>query len=278
MSNTTIKVSVKNGKQPLMRDIYFYLMTQSWSKIFLIIFLVFVLINVVFGTIYFNLPMALNMRGPNWWDCFFFSVQTLATIGYGMISPVSFYANILVSIEAGIGIIYTALVTGIVFSKFSRPMSKILFSKPILINMHNGRKVLTFRVGNTRGNDIVDASITVSALIEETSPEGTTLRRIQDLKLERSHSPFFSLSWVIFHTLDESSPLYKLIHNNSLDPKIISVVSLLIGHDGNYSQTVYSRQAYYPEDFVFDRHFKDVLKNLPDRTIEIDFRDFHELK
>ncbi len=278
MSNTSIKVHVKNSQQPFIRDIYFYLMVQSWIKIFIFIFLIFIAINIAFGSVYFFLPNALSMTNAGWWDCFFFSVQTLSTIGYGVMAPTSFYAHLVVSLQAGFGLLFTALVTGIVFSKFSRPSSKILFSKPILINNHNSQRVLTFRVGNTRGNDIVDASITVSALVEELSEEGTVLRRIKELKLERSRSPFFSLSWVVFHIIDESSPLYDLIKSNSIDPKLVSIACLLIGHDGNYSQTVYSRHSYYPENFMFDRHFKDVLTNLPDRSIEIDFEHFHSLK
>ena len=277
MTNTNIKVHVKNSKQPLMRDIYFFLMINSWTKVFSIIFFIFILINVIFGSIFFFLPNSLNASEPSWWDCFFFSIQTLSTIGYGSISPVSFEANLVVSIEAGLGMLFTALVTGIVFSKFSRPSSKILFSKPILVNHHNSKRVLTFRVGNTRGNDIVDASMVVSALIEEVSPEGTKLRRIQELKLERARSPFFSLSWVVFHVLDESSPLYSYIDSDSIHSKLISISCLLTGHDGNYSQTIYARQSYFPEDFFFGRYFKDVLTSRSDRSIEIDFQYFHAL-
>lgn len=278
MGNTSIKVHVKNSKQPLMRDIYFFLMINSWTKVFIIIFFAFILINILFGSLFYLLSNSLSVSDPSWWDCFFFSVQTLSTIGYGAVSPLSFEANLIVSIEAGLGMLFTALVTGIVFSKFSRPSSKIMFSKPILVNNHNSKRVLTFRVGNTRGNDIVDASIIVSALIEEISPEGTKLRRIQELKLERSRSPFFSLSWVVFHTIDESSPLFNLINNNSINSKLVSIACLLTGHDGNYSQTIYARHSYFPEDFVFDKYFKDVLTNISDRSIAIDFQYFHTLK
>ncbi len=244
----------------------------------MIIYFAFILINVLFGSIYFLLPNSLTLENPSWWDCFFFSIQTLSTIGYGTISPLSFDANLVVSIESGLGLIFTALVTGIVFSKFSRPSAKITFSKPVLINNHDGKRVLTFRVGNIRGNDIVDASIKVSALIEEKSAEGTKLRRIRELKLERSHSPFFSLSWVLFHPIDEHSPIFDLVGSDSIDPKLFSIACLLTGHDGNYSQTIYARHSYYGEDFVFDRYFADVLTNLPDRVIEIDFMHFDDLR
>ncbi len=277
MSSARNKVHVKNSKQPLMRDIYYYLMINSWSRVFCIILFAFISINALFATLYFYLDNALSAPYFNWWDCFFFSVQTFSTIGYGAISPVSFQANLLVSLEAAVGLLFSALVTGIVFSKFSRPSAKIVFSRPILINNHHSKRVLSFRVGNTRGNDIVDASLSVSALIEEISPEGSSLRRIKELKLERSRTPFFSLSWVVFHVLDESSPLFDCFNSNSIDSKLISIACLLTGHDGNYSQTVYSRYSYYPEDFVFDKYFTDVLKNLPDKSIEIDFQYFHSL-
>jgi len=278
MGNQSIKVHVKNSRQSLMRDIYYFLMIQSWSRVFFLVFFSFIFINIIFGSLYYLFPNSLSLSDLTWWDCFFFSIQTLSTIGYGAISPASFSANIIVSIEASIGLLFTIFATGVVFSKFSRPLSKIVFSGPILINSHHGKKVLTFRVGNMRGNDIVDATIVVSALIEDNSPEGTSLRSIKDLKLERSRSPFFSLSWVLFHVIDEDSPLFELIQSNNIDSKLISIACLLTGHDGNYSQTIYSRHSYFPEDFVFDSYFKDVLTNLPDRSIEIDFQHFHSLR
>ena len=136
------------------RDLYYFLIQLSWKKFFGLILFLFLLINIIFSNFYYFSPNSLNIQHPSWWDCFFFSVQTFSTIGYGVISPQSFAANIFVTFEAALGLISSAIITGIVFSKFSKPKARILFSKNILIQTINHKKVLSFRVGNHRANDL----------------------------------------------------------------------------------------------------------------------------
>ena len=259
------------------RDFYFFLMELTWPRLFLLILACFFMINIIFGSLFFIDPLALSTNDKSWWNHFFFSVQTFSTIGYGTISPISFYANILVSIEAALGLISSAMITGIVFAKFSRPKARILFSKPLLINNHNSKRVLSLRVGNSRANDLVDTNLTITVLIEEKSEEGVYLRRMKDLKLERSRSPFFSLSWTIFHIIDETSPLYNLIDTRA-DSSVIAFTALLIGHDGTYSQTIYGKHTYYPDDLIYDKYFVDVIEIKPDGSLIIDYNKFHQVQ
>lgn len=276
------EINTKNLKRSMVanqpvsktRDFYFFLMELTWPRLFLLIVLAFIVINIIFGTLYFQSPSSLSMSDKTWWNCFFFSVQTFSTIGYGTISPISFYANILVTIEAALGLISSAMIAGIVFAKFSRPKARILFSKPLLINNYHGKRVLNFRVGNSRANDLVDTNITITALIEERTPEGVLLRKMSDLKLDRSRSSFFSLSWTVFHVIDETSPLFGIIEPEP-HISIIAFTTLLIGHDGTYSQTIYAKHTYYPEDIMYDRYFVDVIHQQPDGRMAVDYNKFH---
>lgn len=260
------------------RDLYYFLIQLSWKKFFGLIFFLFLFINIVFASLFYLSPKALSLASPSWWDCFFFSVQTFSTIGYGVISPQSFLANIFVTVEAALGLISTAIITGIVFSKFSKPKSRILFSRQILVQTINKQKVLSFRVGNHRANDLIDVEMILTALVQEVTPEGIQIARMKELKLQRNRSPFFSLSWMIFHTLDESSPLVKLIQNNEVDESLISISALLIGHDGTYSQTIYAKNLYDKKDFVFDRYFEDVVSKDKNNKNIVDYSKFNHLK
>tara|TARA_R110002049_G_scaffold251174_2_gene425555 strand:+ start:1134 stop:1940 length:807 start_codon:yes stop_codon:yes gene_type:complete len=260
------------------RDLYYFLIELSWKKFFFLIFFVFLLINTVFGTLYYLNNHALNLAAPTWWDCFFFSVHTFSTIGYGVVYPVSFIANILVTLEACLGLTSTAIITGIVFAKFSKPKSRIIFSKNILINTINNKRVLTFRVGNSRANDLVDAEMVVTALIDEVTPEGIKIARLKDLKLQRQRTPFFSLSWMLFHEINEDSPLFHLVNENSIDSKLITIITLLIGHDGTFSQTIYAKNTYSPEAVIFNKYFVDVVHKNNKGLNQVDYSQFHHLK
>ncbi len=260
------------------RDLYYFLIKLSWKSFFGLILFLFLFINIVFASLFYFSPNALNIGTASWWDCFFFSVQTFSTIGYGTLSPQSFLANIYVTFEAALGLISSAIITGIVFSKFSKPKSRIMFSKNILVQTINGKRVLSFRVGNHRANDLVDVEMIVTALIQEVTSEGIKIARMKEIKLHRNRSPFFSLSWMIFHSLDENSPLSSLINSNQIDSSLISISTLLIGHDGTYSQTIYAKNFYESKDFVFDRYFEDVINLDRSKKNVVDYSKFDQLK
>ena len=180
------------------KDLYFILMQGTWLQLIVFIILAYLISNLFFASLYVQWPYAISeQRVVSFWDAFFFSIQTMSTIGYGLLHPSSLTSNIIVSIESAYGMIATAGITGVVFAKLSKPNAKILFSRNILDTVVNGHRVLCFRMGNIRGNDIVDARLNLSALIEEKTTEGQEIARIYDLKLQRDRSPFFRLSWTI---------------------------------------------------------------------------------
>jgi inward rectifier potassium channel len=251
------------------KNTYYHLMKMSWIKLIGLVTLSFIIINLFFAFLYYALPVTVNnITDKSFYDYFFFSVQTVSTIGYGHFTPIGFGANLIVTLSALTGMVFVATITGVTFAKFSRPESRILFSKNVVITEVDGEKVLAFRVGNQRGNDIVDASVKVTALMYHTTSEGESVRKMIDLNLTRSNSPFFALSWTVFHPLKDS-PL-------DLD-KLLGLSALIIGHDGTYSQTIYGRKLYQPNEIKNGSRFADVIYVNSRGETKVDFSKFHDV-
>ncbi len=257
------------------KDLYFYFVEASWSQLMLALFFIYILSNLFFAGIYLMTPHSISNAANTFSEAFFFSVQTMTTIGYGSLAPNNLYSDIVVSIEAAFGLIGVAIITGLVFAKISRPNAKVLFSDQMIHSNINGEKCLSFRIGNTRGNDIIEANVSLSALIDETTSEGEHIRKVTDLKLIRNRSPYFKLTWFVTHVLNESSPLFNM---ELTSKNLTSILVTLSGHDGTYSNTIYAQHNYDPEDIVADKYFEDVMHQLPDGRILIDYEKFHKLK
>lgn len=270
----TVRKGVPND---LRNDLFYVFLEGSWTTLMGAMVIVFVLSNAVFAALYMLDPTGVTaIHGGNFTDAFSFSVQTMTTIGYGVMSPVSTYAHVLVWIEAFLGLVGTALITGLAITKASRPSMKALFSKNLVIHTLHGERVLSFRVGNARGNEIVEASMNVAVLIDEVSVEGHQMRRLESLKLKRDFSPMFALSWSIFHVLDEDSPLSGLT-DEELEVGLRAIICTMTGHDGTYGQTVHARHMYQYSDLLRDYSFVDVISNLDDGRLQVDFTLFHDV-
>ncbi|MCC6875000.1 MAG: hypothetical protein IT378_11900 [Sandaracinaceae bacterium] len=256
-------------------DLYAFLLRTSWTRLVLLAAALYVLTNAIFATLFWIVPGSIASSDGSWEEAFYFSVQTLGTIGYGYMHAQGRWGNLVVTAEAFVSIFVTATLTGIVFSKFARPHSRVLFSKPILIETRNGKPTLTFRVANERGNDVVEAAVRVCALMGTKSEEGKSLRRFFDLELERASSPVFLLSWQVLHVIDESSPLHGLTATDLMAGDVRFVVSLT-GFDGTFMQTIHARHVYWPSDVLFGHRFVDVIENLPGGVAQMDYRKFHE--
>ncbi|MEZ4400704.1 MAG: low temperature requirement protein A [Kofleriaceae bacterium] len=263
----------------LRSDFYFWLISGGWGRFFVVAGTLFVAANAFFAGLYLIEPGSIaNARPASFADAFYFSVQTLATIGYGNLNPATDYGNVVATVEAGVGIIGVALTTGLAFTKLARPRASVLFSRPLVITRMDGRRVMVFRAGNARGNDVIDASVTVSALVDSLTAEGQHLRKLIDLPLRRARSPLFRLSWVIMHDLDDGSPLAAIDWAN-LDSGLganMFINVTIMGHDGTYNQTIYAQHTYRPEDIRVGHRFVDVIGQLPDGRMTIDFSRFHD--
>ncbi len=270
---------VRLGIKPsLWHDLYYLLLTISWSWFFALTLLFYGVINTVFACLYLiggdNLT---NARSGSFWDAFFFSVQTMGTIGYGVISPKTFYGNVIVSIEAMLGLLGVAVITGLAFARLARPTARILFSRFAIISPYNGVPTLMFRTANQRGNQILEARLWVFIVRDEVTQEGQAMRRFYDLPLSRHQSPVFNLTWTAMHPIDENSPLYGETPESLKDCATEIVVSLT-GVDETVAQTVHARYSYMTQEILWDVQFAEMLTYSSDGQRAIDFSRFHDVE
>lgn len=256
-------------------DLYHAILRLSWPSFLAAMSLTFVLTNIVFAALYRAQPGCIQNAG-SFLDLFFFSVETLATIGYGVMAPQTPYAHTIVSLEALVGIAATAMITGLTFARFARPTAKVLFSNKMVIAPRDGIPHLTFRVANWRRNQIVEARLSVFVLGVERTREGEVLRRPMPLALVRDSNPFFALSWTVMHRIDESSPLHGKGFEE-LRAQGADIFLTLTGLDETMMQTITARWAYTFADVVPDAKFVDVLTIREDGTRIIDYDKFHDV-
>ena len=258
-----------------LRDVYHSLLTTTWPQFFALVLVTYLGANLLFATGYLAIGDGIEEARPgSFADAFFFSVQTMATIGYGKMAPRGIAANLLVTLEALIGLLGLALVTGLVFAKFSRPTARVLFSRNAVITRFDGVPSLLVRLANERGNQIAEAQAHLVLLRTERTPEGEEVRRAHDLQLRRSHSAFFAFTWLVVHAITPDSPLYGETPE-SLRTKDVDLVASMTGLDETLSQSVHARHAWMPDQILWGHRFADVLVSLPDGRRAIDYRRFH---
>jgi inward rectifier potassium channel len=256
-------------------DFYHFVLTVPWSVFFLGVALFFFSINVIFALFYMADPNGIvHARPHNFWDAFLFSVQTIGSINYSVMSPRSIYANAIVVAEAFFEILNLALITGVVFSRFSRPYARVLFSRVAVITDFEGVPTLMLRAANQRGNQILDANIAVNFAYQQTTPEGLTMRRFCELTLVRSRSLLFALSWTVMHRVDEHSPLYGQTPE-SLSEMQAELICLLSGTDETLADQVFARHNYQPHQILWHHRFADVLSVSAHGRRVVDLNQFH---
>jgi inward rectifier potassium channel len=261
------------------KDVYHFFLRKSWLGFFAVVSAGFLLANAFFAALFAASPGGIaNARPGSFEDAFFFSVQTMATIGYGSMSPVTRYTHVIVTIEALFGILTVALVTGITFSKFSRATARIVFSKKMVIFPRNGVPHLMFRLANWRHNQVLEAHLRLALLMTERTQEGETLRRPVELTLVRDNNPLFSLTWLAMHKIDESSPLHDPGALAPLRTAGAQIFVSLYGVDETVGQNIHARYRYNLDDIVWHARFRDLLTDLPDGTRQLDYRAFHDIE
>lgn len=264
-------------------SLYHYLLTQSWVSFFILLVSSYFFLNLFFASI-FLLCGKTGLSGlegkplfQQFSQTFFFSVQTFSTIGYGHITPVNFAANVVVVIEALIGLLWVAIATGLLFARFSRPTAKITFSQNAIIAPYQGIKAFEFRITNGLKNQLIGLEAEV-LLTQDEIVNGKKMRRFYSLPLERKKVVFFPLSWTIVHPIDEKSPLY-----NYDDKKLLEVnaefLILLTGTDETFSQAVHSRSSYKADEVIWNVKFADIFnKNTDENQITIDVTKLHQVE
>ena len=260
------------------RDLYHLFLTLSWPGFIGVLGLTYLAINTLFALAYLMGGESIANANPgSFFDAFFFSVQTMASIGYGAMFPQTFYANCLVVMEAFVGLLFIAMATGMSFARFSLPTARILFSHYAVISPHNGVPTLMFRTANKRRNRILEAQLWVTLVRDETTVEGEFFRRFYDMELTRSHTPLFALSWTAMHPIDPNSPLYGETPE-SLTAANAELIVILTGIDEDMSQTIHARHSFISDEILWDYHFYDILGWTQDERRAIDFRNFHRVR
>lgn len=283
----TQRIISRKGKTQILRkglihsqwtDLYHWIINLSWFSFFGLIVLVYLLSNALFAVAYLAEPNAIANAQPNSFrDAFFFSIQTLATIGYGAMYPQTPYANIIVAIEALVGLLGVAIVTGLAFARFSIPTAKIIFSQVAIIAPYNGVSTLMFRTANQRSNQILEAQVSLNLLRNETTVEGEFMRRFYELPLVRSRTPVFALTWTVMHPINEQSPLWGMTPEKLLEDAAELVVTMT-GLDETVAQTIHARHSYLTHEIYWNMRFVDILHRLPDGRRYVDYSYFHEVE
>jgi len=272
---------IKTGSNSISKDIYHFLISIGTGKFLLIIFLYYAVINLIFGLVYYGMGSEhftyanSSSELSNFLNSLFFSFQTFSTIGYGYISPISVISNAVVVMEIFLGMVSLAILAGIVYARFSKPKTRILFSNNVIIHESDPHySTLKFKLVNKRNSIMIDTQINVIAAIRN---KKTKKIKFDKINLEIDKIMFFPLTWTIVHTIDESSPLFDITKENlkELDPELLI---RLKGFDDKYHQNVYANFSYSAEDWVWNKKFDKNFNAQQDGMLTLDVNDVHNYR
>ena len=266
-------VRVVGVRSSLIQDLYYSALRASWSQVIIVLLALLVLANSVFAFLYVVVGGVINMRPGSWVDALFFSIQTMTTIGYGVMYPSTTFANAVVAVEAFIGMAIQSVVTGLIFAKFSQPKQHVIFAKYVVVDGTSGIDRLCVRVGNNFGNCIVSARIRLNMIwvSYDTKRYNST-----ELLLERDSSPKMSYSWSVSHVIDDSSPLvgYETV---KMQRDRIGITVTLTGIDEVTMQSIQVHHHYTSKHILWDARHVDLLSLGQDLQLQLDMQNFHEV-
>jgi len=270
------EIEVLGARRTPLGDLYHQLLRAPWWLDLLGVSLVFLVINFLFALAYVAVGGVAGARLGSLADHFFFSVQTMGTIGYGVMYPRTSAAETLVTCEVIVGVSLVALTTGILFAKFSVPRARMQFAESATVSPFNGVPTLMFRLGNERASQIIEATVRVVLLRTERTTEGVVYYRMHDLALERSRSPAISRAWIVMHRIDESSPLNGATPD-TLERDEVELILTVVGIDETSAQHVSARHRYDHVQVLWGVRHADMLSERPDGGLRLDIREFHRL-
>ena len=260
------------------QDLYHLFMTMSWPKLFASYAGFVALFNLLFAAAYqLQAGDVANLNPAGYWGRFFFSVETLATVGYGDMHPQTVYAHVIASMEIFTGMMMLALITGMMFARFSRPTARILFARHAVIRQFDGVRTLMLRAANERQNVIMEATAQLRLIRDEQTAEGYRIRRIYDLPLRRSEQPVFLFGWSLMHVIDESSPLAAATFESLKAAKTFLLLTIG-GIDETTGQTLMSRHEYPAASLRWNHAFADIFTTGTDGIDRFDYSKFHDVE
>jgi inward rectifier potassium channel len=268
-------VEIRNAKRSAPRDWYHLLLRAPWWFDVLLITAGFLSVNVLFALAYLVMGGVAGARADSFSDLFFFSVQTMATVGYGSMYPATAIAHVLATAESLAGIFVIALVTGIVFAKFSLIRARVQFATHAVIAPMDGLPTLMFRVGNERMSRVIHSVLRVVLTRTERTKEGVVMYRMYDLKLERDWAPALSRSWTVMHRITPDSPLFGQTPD-SIAKSEVELILTLAGVDEISGQTLHAAHTYFDAKVRWGARHADMLTDKPNGLI-LDLGKFDEL-
>ncbi|MBA5726663.1 ion channel [Bombella mellum] len=273
--NTINIITRKRAQVRFLADLYHTCLTMGWGAFFASVTCFYLFLNILFSIAYFLVPHGLsNVKAGEFWGDFFFSAQTLSTVGYGYIYPQSHLANAIASLEMLTSVIFTAIITGIVFARFARPHAQVLFSNVATLFQDGDHLRLNFRVGNLRRTPLMNASI--EAILARTKKDinGNSSLQLDILPLSFNHVPVFPVSLSFAHHILETSPLHGM-DTATLEEQQATIFLVLTATDPVSAQDVFAQHTYRARDLLFGARFVSLLKPSSQGVLEVDFSLFH---
>lgn len=266
--------AIKIGGPSPLADLYYWVMEMSWPLFVALVCVLFLLVNLLFGAIYAALPgQILNARPHSLIDGFFFSVDTLGTVGYGGMTPASHLAHAIASVEILAGLFFSATMTGLIFARFARPRESLQFSKVAVIGDHDGRRALMVRVASMRSRPLADAQAQMSFLQSQHLANGRLFRSLVALPLVRDVNPMLGLSWTLVHMLSDDSPVLQSLAS---DERFLLTVTIG-GVDTLLASPSQGGIRYDREHVMIDHEFVDVISD-ENGAIRLDMTLLHDTR
>jgi len=260
-------------------DLYHRSMTVHWPAFFGSAALIFIVLNAVFAFVFWlgDRPIAnVSPDLPLPFSMFYFSIETLATVGYGDMHPQTNYGHIVATVEIFTGMTFLAVMTGLIFARFSRPRARFVFAQHPVVGSHEGQPTLMIRVANARHNTISQATARLWLFRLESTKEREQFRRYYELKLERREHPMFSLSWTLLHVIDKTSAFHGMTAEEFAGSEGALILNLS-GVDDNSAQRLYARQIYSRKDIRWQHRYADITSISDDGRLVLDYSRFHDV-
>src|ERR1700731_4056296 len=265
-----------NAKSFDLRDTYHLILTLSWPGFAGLVFGIYLLINLVFAGLYMlNAHAVAEMRAGSFFDAFFFSVETLATVGYGHMYPETFYGHLIAMLEIMVGLFGLAVITGLIFVRFSRPTARMHFSKVAVIAPFDGVPTLMIRVANLRHQAMVEPEFRMILMRDSITAEGEEVRRFRSLKLEFDHLIAFPAVLTVRHRIDEESPLFGLTPKD-FQQQDIRIIASIVGVDTVIVSPVQSFGDYNYDQIEWNRRFVEIYDQNEEGQWTVDYARIDE--
>ncbi len=272
---------VKKGASTGFRDVYRYMIEISWTRFFTLLFLGYIVMNLIFTLFYFwcgyegIVGIAADEEHP-FIQTFFFSVQTFTTVGYGTLSPSGFLIQSLAAIEAFVGFLSFSLATGLAYGRFSKPNSKLVFSDFVLFAKHKTGYGIMIKLANARQTVLLDVSAKIILTTDYTTSTGEVQKSYYNLSLQLNHVELLPYTWTLVHEITEESPFWGKTKAEiiELNPEFLILIK---GFDETFSQHVHTKQSFVVHDMLWGKKFKRIFGPNTDGIIEFDIKNINQL-